>query len=263
MRYSGISVTTPPKFEPVSLFELKQALKLCTSDTDEDALLSSLISAARVTVEAYQRRTIVQTSYKMNLDGWCDPILPIKPPLVSVSSVTYLDSAGDEQTLGTGLYNVDTASIPGRITKDYGDTYPTLYPVKDNVSVNYTAGYAKYAGTFDSWTTTSLVADFTGTIPQSGVVYIVNATGQYEVFGYRNAFNNSGVWTMTLPTSSTYSFSVDDVVEVYAIPEATRQAIIAIASDMYEHPGTQSEISLSQNKTAQMLLAVERVPEFY
>jgi len=262
-RFRGYAVVTPPAFEPVSLFEFKKALRLCTSDTDEDSYLSALLAGARMMVETYQRRAIVQQGIGMTLDYLLDTLLPVKPPLVSVESITYLDTAGDQQTLSSDLYRVDTTSLPGRVTKDYGQTYPSIYPVEAAVTVNYTAGYPKQAGTFDSWTTTSLVADFTGTIPATGVVYVINATGQREAYGYRGATNNGGIWTLTVPTAPTYSFSVDDVIEVHAIPETTRQAIIAIASDMYEHPAMSAEVSLSQNKTAQMLLGAELVPEFY
>lgn len=262
-RFRGYETTVPPKFEPVSLFEFKKSLRLCTTDTDEDSYLSSLLFAARDAVERYQKRSIVQRTVKMTLDGLCDVILPVLPNLVSVSSITYLDTAGDEQTLSTDYYNVDTTSMVGRITKAYAVAYPSTYSVESAVTVNYVSGYKKYTGTFNSETDGSLSVDFSDTIPQTGVVYIVNATGQYEVFGYRNAFNNGGVWNLTIPTSLTYTFAEDNVVEVHAIPEVTRQAIIAIAGDLYEHPSMSSEVSLSKNKTARMLLESERVHEFY
>ena len=262
-RFRGYTETTPPKFEPVSLFEMKKTLRLCTTDTEEDSYIYGLLSAARQIVEQYQRRAIVQRNIAMTLDTLSDTIMPVLPNLVSVNSITYLDTAGDEQTLSSALYNVDTASVPGRITKAYAVAYPTTYTVESAVTVNYTAGYKKYAGTFNSATTTTLNVDFTDTIPTVGVVYLINAAGQYEAYGYRNAFNNAGVWTITLPTSLTYTYAEDDVVEVHAIPETSRQAIIAVASDMYEHPAMSAEVSLSKNKTAQMLLGVERVPEFY
>lgn len=263
MRFRGYTVTTPPYFEPVSLFELKESLKLCTTDTDEDNLLMGLIASARDFVEKYQRRAIVEQTLQMKLDTLCTPMLPVMPNLKSVSSITYLDTAGDSQTLSTDLYDVDTASVPGRITKAYAQTYPTTYPVESAATINYVAGYPKYTGAFVSTTTTSLVATFTDALPPRGVVYVINATGQYEAIGYRAAFNNSGTWTMTMPVALTYTYAIDDVVEVHAIPESTRQAIIAVATQMYEHPAMYSEISLSDNKTARMLLNAERVHEYY
>ncbi len=263
MRFRGYTIATQPVCEPVSLYEFKQALRLCVSDTDDDPLLTSLLVAARQTAEQYQRRAFIQQGVSMSLDCLPQVIQPVLPDLVSVESITYLDSAGDTQTLSSDLYDVDTLSLPGRITKAYGQTYPTTYAQESAVTVNYTAGYKKYTGAFNSHTTGTISVDFTSAIPTTGTVYLVNATGQWEAYSYRNAFNNSGVWTMTLPTSLAYTYAEDDVVMIFSIPDSTRLGIMSIASQMYEHPAMQSEVSLSNNRVASMLLNINRVPEFY
>ena len=45
------------------------------------------------------------------------------------------------------------------------------------------------------------------------------------------------------------------------VPEPIRQAIIMLASDMYEHPEASVEIKLSENKILNFLLAAYAVPE--
>lgn len=63
------------------------------------------------------------------------------PPLQSVTSITYIDPAGDEQTLSDTLYTVDTSSEPGRITPAYGQCWPQTQEVMNAVTVRFVAGY--------------------------------------------------------------------------------------------------------------------------
>ena len=65
-----------------------------------------------------------------------------RPPLQSVTSITYVDDAGDTQTLSSSLYQVDTKSQPGRIIPAYGESWPTVRSNTLNaVTVNFVAGY--------------------------------------------------------------------------------------------------------------------------
>ena len=64
------------------------------------------------------------------------------PPLQSVTSIKYLDTAGAEQTLASYTYRVDAVREPGRIALDYGKYWPSTYPVMNAVTVRFVAGYA-------------------------------------------------------------------------------------------------------------------------
>lgn len=134
-------VITAPTVEPVSVFELKEHLRL--DFDDEDTLLQSFLQAAREYVEARTRRTLHQTTLEYFLDRFpCGPIfLPFASPLVSITGVWYKDSGGTE-TQWTGFV-ADTNNEVGSIRPAYGGSYPsyTAYPV-NSVRIRYVAGIA-------------------------------------------------------------------------------------------------------------------------
>ena len=62
------------------------------------------------------------------------------PPLISVESITYVDSAGQEQTLSPDLYRIHTTIKPGCVhLKSAAPSDSICEP--DAVKVNFTAGY--------------------------------------------------------------------------------------------------------------------------
>jgi len=66
---------------------------------------------------------------------------PPLPPLQSVTSIKYLDTAGDEQTLDSAAYRVDIYSHPARITPAYGYTWPALRDVINAITIEFVTGY--------------------------------------------------------------------------------------------------------------------------
>jgi uncharacterized phiE125 gp8 family phage protein len=133
-------VVTPPANEPINLDEAKAQ---CRVDGDyEDALLTAYIQAARehgegMAERAFITQTIEAVFPRFPSPGW--PVMLPRPPLLAVESVTYTDSAGEEQVLDHAAYAVDTVSEPGRITP------VGSWPVSTNVRVRYTAGYGDEA----------------------------------------------------------------------------------------------------------------------
>jgi uncharacterized phiE125 gp8 family phage protein len=154
---------TGPATEPVSLTEAKLHLRVDFSD--DDALITALITAAREHCEQIMQRSIFNQTYVLSLDqfnygDWRSTIpmerrnplrfsalwesmalrLPV-PRLVSVTSITYLDVNGTEQTLDPSTYNVDPASEPARIVPAINLTWPTTdYYIPGSVKVTYISG---------------------------------------------------------------------------------------------------------------------------
>ena len=65
-----------------------------------------------------------------------------KPPLIAVSSITYVDACGLTQTLDPSLYLVHAGGITqGVIAPAYGKIFPPTRCQLDAVKVTYTAGY--------------------------------------------------------------------------------------------------------------------------
>lgn len=138
---AGLVVTTPPATDPITLVEGKAFARVDTSA--DDPLITALITSARVYAEPILDRTFVTTAYDLTLDAFpsdggaiCFP----RSPLASVVSVTYIDSAGDSQTWADSKYDVDTASLVGRLSPAFGQSYPATRPQMNAVTVNFTAG---------------------------------------------------------------------------------------------------------------------------
>ncbi len=139
---SGISVVTAVTSDPVSLAEAKAHLRV--TEGDEDALIVSYLIAARQYVEDYTGRQLSLVTYDFKMDDeLCSEIVLPRPPLVSVTSVTYVDINGATQTLSSSLYRVDTGILFGRIVPAYQATYPSVRVQPDAVTVRFQAGYSQ------------------------------------------------------------------------------------------------------------------------
>jgi uncharacterized phiE125 gp8 family phage protein len=134
-----LSLTTPPSGEPVTLADAKAYLKIDTSD--DDALVTALITAARARAEWHTGRALMTQSWILWLDRWPDDgivAIPL-PPLRAVSAVT-LYARDDTATLfDPARYAVDLAG--GRIALRQNAFLPPLLRVIDAIAVSFSAGY--------------------------------------------------------------------------------------------------------------------------
>jgi uncharacterized phiE125 gp8 family phage protein len=151
-----LQLINPPAEEPVSLAEAK--LHVRVDITDDDALITALISAARQAAESLTGRQIVTARWKLVLDSFPGPslmgvpagqpfslpghaILLPKCPVQSVVSIQYLDMASTLQTMPATDYTVDVACEPARITPIFGKIWPVSLPQIGAVAVIFDAGY--------------------------------------------------------------------------------------------------------------------------
>lgn len=132
-------IITAPSFEPLSVADVSEYLRLDDSPTDT-LLISSLITAARQHLENYLNRYIAEQTVELALTGWKDKI-DLSAPVQSVTSVKYLDENGVEQTLNPNQYLVDTYSEPAAIYPAHDVTYPNLYDQENNVKIRYVVGF--------------------------------------------------------------------------------------------------------------------------
>lgn len=140
----GLTLVTAPTVEPLTLPEAKRQCQLADSVSVHDGMLLSLITAARSFCEQVTNRQLCTATRKLILDCFpcsLEPILLPFAPLQSVSSIAYLDAAGDTQTWSSSEYRVSTATEPGRIMPAFGETYPTTRNTTDAVTVQYVCGY--------------------------------------------------------------------------------------------------------------------------
>lgn len=132
-----ITVFTAPVSEPITLAEAK--LQCRVDHDDEDELIVMLIAAARQHAETMLHRNIITQTLDAYFDEFsCEIKLP---PLQSVTSITYVDTAGATQTLAADQYLVDAVSQPARIAQAYGVTWPATRAQNNAVRVRFVAGY--------------------------------------------------------------------------------------------------------------------------
>jgi len=126
---------------PIDLVEMKTHLRVDSSDEDE--IIAQMMLAATDWAEEFQSRTYITRTRTMYLDSFPLIITPPFPPLVSVTSIKYIDTGGVEQTLDAAYYRVSTGTGggPGRITEAYNYYWPSVRSVTDAVTITYTAGY--------------------------------------------------------------------------------------------------------------------------
>lgn len=155
-----LELVTPPATEPVALSDAKLHLKVDTSD--DDALITSLITAARARAEWHTGRAFITQSWRLWLDCWpgarsgdglppalsATPPVPIAiplPPLASVASITTYAMDDSATVMSTSQYQVDTASSPARVALKTGVTPPVNLRALNAIAIAFTAGYGANA----------------------------------------------------------------------------------------------------------------------
>lgn len=133
--------------KPVTLSEAKLHLKMDDIDAD-DTLIEALIAAATEHAQNYTNRIFINTEIVQVYDAFpiSNEVLRLAvTPLVSVASVTYLDTNGDSQTWTASDYVVDSYTEPCEISEKNGATYPDTVAQRNAVTVTYTAGFGATA----------------------------------------------------------------------------------------------------------------------
>ena len=160
----ALKLKTAPAVQAISLADVKTYLRI--GDSDDDTLLNRLIDAAVRNVEEYITRAMIQQTWTLWLDrfpakerrdapteglyqlpvGFFDVArrtieLP-RPPLISVNFLKTYDTASTAATFDASRYYVDSASEPGRIALNSGETWPAgPFREVNAVEIEFVAGY--------------------------------------------------------------------------------------------------------------------------
>lgn len=154
----ALRLQTGPTTEPVTLTEAKLHLKVDT--TADDNLITDLIVAAREAAEQECGRAFLEQTWRKTLDEFPDAIELENPPILSVTSVKYIDEDGVQQTLGTASYQVDTENEPGRIVPAYGYDWPDIRDQPNAVEVIYKAGFTAVPKAIKQWILIRIGTDY-------------------------------------------------------------------------------------------------------
>ncbi|HUU35192.1 MAG TPA: head-tail connector protein [Vicinamibacterales bacterium] len=138
-----ITLSVAPTVEPVSVVEAKEHLRV--DGGDEDDYIGALITAAREWAETFTRRQFLQATYILHLDSFPGQIVLPRPPLISVTTVEYVDTAGTTREFSSANYDQLKDTLPGRIVLGYGQSWPSTRAHAQAVIVTYKAGYGTAA----------------------------------------------------------------------------------------------------------------------
>lgn len=136
-----------PAIEPVTAALVKSTATVDADLTVHDDLLAILIPSAREACEHITGRKLITQKWDVLLDAF--PTAEIQLPLAPVQaivSVTYIDAAGDQQTIASTNYVLDTSreSQPWLLpAEDY--EWPDTLDTANAVTIRVTAGYGDTA----------------------------------------------------------------------------------------------------------------------
>lgn len=145
----GIATVTPPATDPITIAEAKTHLRV--TESVDDGLIAGLILAARQFAEDYTRRRIITQTldYTINSDwpwvrnsDYCGNRIDLPAlPLQSVTSISYVDTAGASQTLASSQYVVKSDEEISHIIPAYDATWPDVRCQPNAITVRFVAGW--------------------------------------------------------------------------------------------------------------------------
>lgn len=140
------TLVTAPSVEPLTLAEAKLFLRVDT--TTEDALITSLIVAARRWVENHTWTMLCTQTWKLSIDEEevREYIGLNKCPVQSITHVKYYDTSNVQQTMSTGDYQGDVLNEPARI---HIITMPDIYDKMNAVEIQFVCGFGVAASVPD------------------------------------------------------------------------------------------------------------------
>jgi hypothetical protein len=162
-QHRGSVLVTAPTAEPVTANELLLHLRTDAADFPDAA---AYVTDARQEIENRSGLAFLTQSWRVALDrwptggeAWWDGVregpasmlygsntmrsveLP-KWPLASITSVTTYDEAGSSTAVTVAnVFDVDSYSIPGRLTLKRGQTWPVALRSSNAIEIVYVAGY--------------------------------------------------------------------------------------------------------------------------
>ncbi len=135
-----ILIQTEPTAEPVTLLQLRDHLEVV--DPAKNEYLEGLITVARQSLEEMTWSAFVTQTWDQWFDGFASPLRLSKPPVASITSVTYTDTAGDEQTLASSVYELGDDNGIGIVRLQADQEWVATQSHADVVKVRFATGVA-------------------------------------------------------------------------------------------------------------------------
>jgi len=145
MLRSVYATRTEPGIEPVTPAEVAEFLRI--DYDDHDTMIASYAKEARRTLEdGYLWKCCISQTCIDRFDRLDELELHFQP-VSAITSITYVDTAGDTQTLAATVYELGKRRGVGYVRLKYGQVWPATRSHEDVVTVTYTAGYGATSST--------------------------------------------------------------------------------------------------------------------
>lgn len=132
-------VTGTAPEQPLSMEEVVAHCRAPEDGTD-DGILTGCISAAAGMVESMTGARLVTQTVITKADDWADLAnLPIAP-VQSITSIDYLDTDGEEQSLPSEDYTARLEGLEPSVRLPHGVTWPALLP-GSQITLTCVVGY--------------------------------------------------------------------------------------------------------------------------
>ena len=261
------NIYTHPVDNLISLTAAKLHLKV--ENTTDDELIKSMIAAACDWCKLYEGQTYMMTSYKKHLDDFKSVTYLKFPPVISIDSITYIDTAGATQTLASSVYTLDSDSMPARLYLAYGQSWPSIRDVPKAITITYTAGYTT---TFSTSYATDLVTvgnvvfadtnrvrvttdsgDLPAGISTNTDYYVVSTSGSTLKL---SATSGGSAVTLTDDGTGTHYIGFADRGNV---PDRVISAVKLVLTHLYEHRSEVTDFQNYASNFAAKNLLMERI----
>lgn len=137
--YEGYKVTAKPTFLPVALERMRDHLKY--DGTDNDTHITELITEAANYVEEYTSFLIRQQTIEEKHSSFPNRFVLRFGNVQSITSITYTDEDGNNQTLAATEYKIVDTDFITEIHLTYDKTWPTTQSEASAVTVTYVCGW--------------------------------------------------------------------------------------------------------------------------
>ncbi len=150
--------TVPPAVLAVTLADAKENMRI--DGNDLDALVSSWVAGTVAALEHEIGQCMMEQTWTVTLDEF--PSIPMQVigsahvrkimnaidlphPVISVTSIKYLDLAGDEQILAPSAYRISRKAYSTSVAPVVGTVWPITLTETDVVVVTCVCGYGDTA----------------------------------------------------------------------------------------------------------------------